>query len=410
MNYCSECLYPINHPLNLTLNKENICSGCLVHKEKNQLNWANRLKILKKLVGDYKSKNEDKFDCIVPISGARDSYFILYVVKKILKLNPLVVNYNIHYNTEIGIRNLSYLKTIMGTTHFNLTVNPKKIKKITHTTLRKFGNIYWHCIAGQTVFPVQVACKLNIPLIIWGAHQGIDQVGMYSHLDEVEMTRKYRYEHDLFRYEAEDLLRETNLKLEDLENFFYPPDKEIYRKGIRGIYLNNYLRWDSKNQHEMMISKFNYETQKLERTFDNYSNIDCLHYSNLHDYFKYIKFGYSLVDDHASREIRLKRITRKEGIYLVKKFRNKKPKNIKEFNKWIGIDFKELQYYFDKFRNTKIWKKENKSWSLKKDIYNNDIKLNFNKVLNKVYFNPDLRKSRKIFSKKPILYGKGYDD
>ena len=68
------------------------------------------------------------------------------------------------------------------------------------------GSIYWHCIAGQTVFPVQIACKFKIPLIIWGAHQGVDQVGMFSHTDEVEMTRKYRKEHDLMGYEAEDLL------------------------------------------------------------------------------------------------------------------------------------------------------------------------------------------------------------
>ena len=83
---------------------------------------------------------------------------------------------------------------------------------------------------------------------------------MYSHLDEVEKTRKYRKEHDLFGYEAEDLMETTNLKKTDLANYIYPDDKEIYSKGIKGIYLNNYIRWDSKAQHESMIRKYNYES------------------------------------------------------------------------------------------------------------------------------------------------------
>ena len=136
MEYCSKCLYPNNHPLNITFNQEKICSGCLVHYEKDQLNWDTRFKKLKKIVNNYKSKNKKKFDCIVPVSGGRDSHFILYVVKKLLKLNPIIVNYNIHYNTEIGIRNLSYLKTKMDSPHFNLTLNPKIIKKLQGLLLR----------------------------------------------------------------------------------------------------------------------------------------------------------------------------------------------------------------------------------------------------------------------------------
>ena len=98
------------------------------------------------------------------------------------------------------------------------TVNPIKVKKITRSTLRRFGSIYWHCIACQTVYPVQMAVRLKIPLIIWGVHQGIDQVGMYSHYDEVEMTRKYRKEHDLMGYEAEDLINEfDDISIQDIQ-------------------------------------------------------------------------------------------------------------------------------------------------------------------------------------------------
>jgi N-acetyl sugar amidotransferase len=224
----------------LIIDDEGICSGCLIHEEKNRIDWKLRLEKLKLLVNEYKNKSGKNYDCIVPVSGARDSYFIVHTVKHVLGLNPLLVTYNKHYNTDVGYRNLSNLKIRLDCDMMTLTVNPEKVKKITRATLRRFGSIYWHCIAGQTVYPVQMAVKLKIPLIIWGAHQGLDQVGMYSHLDEVEMTRKYRKEHDLMGYEAEDLINKEfdNVNEETISSFKYPDDREIEHVGVRGIYLN----------------------------------------------------------------------------------------------------------------------------------------------------------------------------
>ena len=228
MKYCTKCFYSEQHPLNLTLNDKGLCSGCLIHEEKNKINWDEKLKKLKKIIEPYKNSNRSINNCIIPVSGDKDSYYIVHVVKKILGMNPLLVTYNNHYNTKIGIRNMSYLKTLHGCNHLTLTVQPEKVKKITLSTLKKMGSIYWHCLAGQTVFPVQIACKFKIPLIFWGAHQGVDQVGMFSHHDEVEMTRKYRKEHDLLGFEAEDLLNiDQSLNDSDVEQFVYPQDEEI---------------------------------------------------------------------------------------------------------------------------------------------------------------------------------------
>ena len=149
---------------------------------------------------------------------------------------------------------------------------------------------------------------------------------MYSHTDEVEMTRKYRKEHDLMGYEAEDMISEKDgITEQKMKKFFYPTDKEIQDIGVRGIYLGNYIRWDSKIQHEDMIEKYSYETLSQTRTFNNYDNVDCYLYSDVHDYIKLKKYGYGKVTDHASREIRLGKITREEGRVLVKRFQNIKP-------------------------------------------------------------------------------------
>jgi len=188
MKYCKRCLYPENHPLNLVFDEEGICSGCRVHEEKDILDWSKRENKLKELLTSYKNNMESNYDCIIPVSGARDSYFIVHKIKKEYGLNPLLVTYNKQYNTDLGIRNLANLRIKFNCDILTLTVNPEVVKKLTRASMRKFGSMYWHCLAGQTVYPVQMAVKLKIPLIIWGAHQGVDQVGMFSHLDEVEMT------------------------------------------------------------------------------------------------------------------------------------------------------------------------------------------------------------------------------
>lgn len=345
MKYCTRCLYPANHPLNLTFDANGVCSGCRVHEEKDSLDWSARFEQLKKITEGYKNRSGNKYDCIVPVSGARDSYFIVHTVMKKLGLRPLLVTYNKQYNTERGIRNLAYLRTIFGCDIVSMTVSPEKVKNVTRATLRKMGSMYWHCIAGQTVFPVQMAVRLKTPLIIWGAHQGLDQVGMFSHTDEVEMTRKYRKDHDLMGYEAEDLIDETmNVTVDDLAPYIYPHDKEIEKVGIRGIYLSNYIRWDSKAQHEEMIRLYGYESAEQTRTFDTYNDVDCFHYSDIHDYIKFLKWGYGKVTDHACREIRLKRLTREEGIDLVARYNPVAPKTLPLFLDWIGMTEESFWY------------------------------------------------------------------
>ncbi|MBI4309491.1 MAG: N-acetyl sugar amidotransferase [Candidatus Omnitrophica bacterium] len=375
MRYCKRCLYPENHPLHITFDEEGVCSGCRVHEEKDTLDWQDRMEKLKEILQDYRSHSGRNYDCIVPVSGGRDSYFIVHTVKNVFKMNPLLVTYNKHYNTDIGIRNLAYLKIKFDCDCYQLTVSPQTVKKITRATLRKRGSMYWHCIAGQTIYPVQMAVQFKIPLIIWGAHQGIDQVGMFSHLDEVEMTRRYRKEHDLMGLEAEDLVDELDFVEEnDVAPFVYPDDKEIEKIGVRGIYLNNYMRWDSKKQHEDMIRLYGYETMPQTRTFDHYNDVDCFNYSDVHDYIKFLKWGYGKVNDHVAREIRLKRMTVEEGVDRINAYLYRPPQNLKLFLQWIGMMERGFYFVIDRHRSPTVWQRnEQWEWELTSRITRDSI-------------------------------------
>ncbi len=373
---CSRCLYSENHPLGIYIDGNWLCSGCKIHEEKDILNWQEREKKLKNILQEYKNKNLNNYDCIIPVSGARDSYFIVDKIKNQYGMNPLLVTYNAQYNTDRGIRNLAYLRSHFDCDIFTLTVNPQSIKQITRATLRRLGSLYWHVQAGQTVFPVQVAVRLKIPLIIWGAHQGIDQVGMYSHLDEVEMTRKYRKEHDLMGLEAQDLESDEDQVFEkDIYQFLYPDNHDLASVGVRGIYLNNYIRWDTKAQHESMIENFQYESYPQTRTLDSYNDVDSLVYSDLHDYIKNLKWGYSKVTDHVNREIRLKRLSREQAIEIVEKYQDVPPKFNKTFMNWLGVTERSLTFILDQHRNSLIWQRDEQWQWARKDEYDQPAQL-----------------------------------
>jgi N-acetyl sugar amidotransferase len=408
IQFCKKCLYGSDHPLGILFDENGVCTGCLIHNEKDNLDWNYRWELLTKLVSRYKSKNNNNYDCIIPVTGSQDSYFILDIVKNKLGMNPLLVSYNKYFNTPIGIKNLSNLRIKFNCDILIQNVNPVSVKKIINTTLRKFGSIYWPILAGHTVFPVQIAVKHSIPLIIWGAHQGLEQVGMFSHKHNVEMSRRYRKDHDLMGIEADDLLSNFDtLKEEDIWQYRYPDDKVINSVGVRGIYLGNYVRWDPKAQHEEMILKYGYKTRNLNRTFDTYDYVDCFNYMDLHDLLKLYKNGYSKVTDHASREIRFGRISREQGISLVKNYELKSIKYSELFCEWLGVSRNSLNFVMDQHRSSKYWHNENfENWVFKGWSTFNKKKYSKNENLTRSFIeNSKLLKNERISY---ITFGKGY--
>jgi hypothetical protein len=179
---------------------------------------------------------------------------------------------------------------------------------------------------------------------------------MFSHEHEVEMTRRYRKDHDLMGHEADDLLSIFDiLKEEDIWQYRYPDDRDLKAIGVRGIYLGNYVRWDPKAQHEQMIRDYDYHTSSFSRTFDCYDYVDCFNYMNLHDQMKLYKHGFSKVTDHACREIRHGRLTREEGLTLVKKHEQVSMEYSELFMDWLGVNERSLQFIMDQHRNPNFW-------------------------------------------------------
>jgi N-acetyl sugar amidotransferase len=341
----------------MVFDADGVCMGCRVHEEKDTLDWPARFQLLERIVGENSKRMGGKgFDCVIPVTGGGDSYFIVHTAKNVLGMNPLLVSYNGQYNTRAGIRNLANLCTVFDCDLVMSTVSPETVKRLTRHTWRTFGSMYWHVLAGGLTFPVQMAVKFRVPLIIWGVHGWSEQTGMFSHLDEVEMTERCRKEHALLGRSAEDLVNaDAGLSWRDLQPWAYPADRELEAIGVRGLYLSNYLRWDAKAQHEEMIRLYGYETAAQARTFNTYEDVHCMHSAGLHDYLKFLRLGYGKVTDHASREIRLKRLTREDGIAQVQAYSHRPPADVETFLDWLEMPAEEFWSIAEGLRSPEIW-------------------------------------------------------
>ena len=160
---CKRCLYGSTHPLGITFDAEGICSGCRVHEEKDNLDWSKRWNALTNLVEPYKNKEGTNYDCIVPVSGSQDSYYIIYLIKEKLGLNPLLVTYNKYFNTPLGVRNLANLRIQFDCDIIFQNVNIMSVKNITRSTLRGSAVFTGRCLRVNLLFRFRRLYGIKFP-------------------------------------------------------------------------------------------------------------------------------------------------------------------------------------------------------------------------------------------------------
>jgi hypothetical protein len=223
--------------------------------------------------------------------------------------------------------------------------------------------------------PFQIAVKYNIPLIVWGEHGFAELTGIVSLEDFVEFTKWTRKEHDMRGIEAEDLIGRNGITKKDIAPYIYPEDEVLAKLNVRGIYISNFFPWNAKEHAELMINKCNFSpiTYQRDRTFIQYGKIED-HANDIHDYLKYLKFGYGRATDDASMEIRHGRLTREEGIELVKKYDANEPKTLNYYCDFLGLDKKEFYNLVENMRDRNIWNKNyNNEWVIKDSVRNHEI-------------------------------------
>jgi len=364
MNYCKKCFYPENAKPTIIFDENGVCSGCNYHasRKDQDVDWVEREQMFREIVEEAKEMAKERgnaHDCIIPVSGGKDSHYQVWLVKEKYGMNPLLVSFNHGFNTPAGLRNLNNLIEKSGCDAIVYTAGMESVRKISRYMLEKVGDLTWHYHAGIRTFPFQVAVEKNIPLMIWGEHGFAELTGIVSLKDFVEFTKWNRKEHDMRGIEAEELVGNCGITRSDIEPYIYPKDDDIEKVGLRGIYISNFFKWDAEEHARLMKKEwdFGYITYKREKSFNLYSKIED-HANDVHDYLKYLKFGYGRATDDASMEIRHGRITRDEGLALIREYDAVEPNTLELYCDFLGIDKEDFYRIVEPMRDTSIWEKE----------------------------------------------------
>ena len=357
MIYCKKCLYPDTKP-QLIFNDDGICSACTNHILKDTIDWQQKKKELLEILERHRNKDKTNYDCIIPVSGGKDSTYQTYMIKKEFGLNPLVVNFHPHDQTEIGRKNLENLKKI-GVDCIEFTPNPEIYLKLARFGLKELGDFQWPEHLGIFSVPVQIAVKYNISLIIWGENPQLEYGKPTDINKDTVLDREWTEKNGgyfLDKVKPIDMVK-YGFSLDDLRPYIYQSDEDIKRVGITGIFLGSYLKWNIFEQLELVKNiGFSENTENKEGTYDRWENLD-VYFTVFHDYFKFLKYGFGRATDHASIEIRSGRITREEGLELVKQYEGKIPrKYLEEFLKFADILMDEFLKICSKFTNKEIFK------------------------------------------------------
>lgn len=357
MKFCTKCVMPETKP-DLFFDKEGVCDACRSAELKNKIDWDSRKKEFEELIEKHRNKSGTNYDCVIPVSGGKDSHYQTYICKVKYGLNPLLVSFEPTLYTELGKKNLYNLNHEFGCDLVQFRKNPIVYKKLGRFAFEQVGDHEWPNHLGIFTVPVRTAVQYKIPLIIWGENSQLEYGGPKASRMKSILDKRWLYEFGgLLGQRPEDMIGVNSLTRSDLLPYFYPSDKELLQAKIRGIFLGYYFKWDAKPQVELM-KKYGFTVKNdgpVEGTYTNYENLDDAMYS-IHDYLKFVKYGFGRTTDHTCIDIRNGRLTRSEGVKLVKKYDALLHKNqLNLFLKFYDFSRKEFFRIVDSFTNTALF-------------------------------------------------------
>jgi len=371
VSWCSKCLCPTISAAPIEVDDDGICTGCRQAEFKIRIpksEWNRRWQNLKEILEQNRSRDGSRHDCVIPVSGGKDSWYQTHVICHEMGFNPLLVTYDGNNWTPAGWRNLLRMKEVFNCDHVVHSPSVDVLKKLNRLGFVIMGDMNWQGHMGITTVPVRVAVQNKIPLIVWGEHGYLDMGGQFSMDDYPEMSYRSRLEHFGRGFEWNYFVGREGLTEQDLLSWRYPNDSQILELGLRGIYLGNYVFWEANEHAKLMIDKYNFEIPDVpfERTYRRISNLDDMHENGIHDYLKFIKFGYGRGTDHVSKDIRAGRLTRDEGIRLIRKYDHVKSSDLFRWLDYVGMSEDEFDRIADTFRDPRVWWREKAKWCREK--------------------------------------------
>ena len=338
IKYCARCCMPETQE-GITFDEMGICQACQSSEQKIHIDWGKREKKLRDILEGAKLKSGNNYDCIVPISGGKDSTFQMHILVNIYKMKPLAVTFNHNWYSETGWYNLQNAIQVFNVDHIMFSPNRNLVNRLAKRSLIGIGDTCWHCHAGVGAFPLNIAVKFNIPLLVWGESIA-ESSGRASYECPV-----HKFDRDYFTKVSAKLRPKEMvcdyLSERDLYMFEVPTVEEIAKAGIFGIHLGDYIFWDDERQTEFVKEHFGWRETEMEGTYKGYKSAECI-MPGMHDFTCYLKRGYGRSTFHASIDVRNGLLTREEGFELAKKYDTQRPEALDYYLKVTGITEEEF--------------------------------------------------------------------
>lgn len=352
----------------IIFNEEGVCQACVNHEKRKNINWDTRLKELETLCNKHR-KTDGSYDCLITGSGGKDSLYQIYVMKELMHMNPLILNvYNFDW-TQAGLHNFNNMSEAFGCDILSLHLNKKIARKMLRIAFEELGSPTWYWDRAVYVWPIQMALKLNIPLVVYGENVNYEYGGTQR---EETYSAMGQIDNDVAKSLPLEFWTSRGISRNDLNPVIYPPRAEIEKAKIEPIYMSYFTPWD-ETMHLKVAKRYGFKTLGdewcREGFFEDWKQIDAVSYL-VHPWLKYPKFGHRTATDVASRLIREGHMTREEGKRLVKEHDPPLDQRaLQAFLDFTGYTHEEFWNIVDKFYNKNLFEKRNDEWVLKNPIW-----------------------------------------
>lgn len=308
LNRCTRCGLPATVE-GIAFDEMGICTACQSSEQKMKIDWTERERQLCHILNEAKANANGNYDCIIPISGGKDSFFQLHVLVKQYGMNPLAVTFNHNWLSKTGYKNLMLALETFDVDHIQFTPSRAAVNALARESLKKIGDSCWHCHAGVGAFPLQVAVKWNIPLLIWGESIA-ESSGRASYDNPVRHFDREYFEKVSAKVSPEEMC--STIPAINSSSFKTPSVEQCEAIGLRGIHLGDFIFWDDERQMEFVRDTYGWHQTPMEGTYKCYKSAECI-MAGVHDYTCYQKRGYGRGTVHAAQDVRAGLLTKEEG-------------------------------------------------------------------------------------------------
>lgn len=341
---CTRCVMPETQET-ITFDVEGVCSTCRnIDRKHERVDWVAKRQEFLNLLERYRGKHT--YDCIIPFSGGKDSTYQAYTLVRDYGLKPLIVCYDHHMLRPKTRENRERTLKRLGVDYLSYRTNWHLVKKLMRIGLERKGNIYWYEETGIFSFPMHMAIKFHIPLVIWGEPSA--EYTSYFAYDGEEEVDEARFNMFInMGITAQDMMGFLNdptygkhgdptYTLQDLRFHIYPAHEDLVAIGGRSVCLGSFQYWDTKKNVEIIEQELGWERSDVEGVSGEYNydkTEDML--QGVQDYLKFIKRGYGRMSHLASIDIRNGRLTREKGMELVEEWEGKRPPSLDVLLQWL---------------------------------------------------------------------------